>query len=111
MKKYLLILSMAAAGAVNAATITWNTPQNITGDGDVSTAGSLVQASNVSGDTTTVNGVAFTPFLTAGGSATSGVFTLGGAYGDYNAYLSGNGSFTPEYAAHLATGNFGSTTA
>src|SRR3954454_13573906 len=108
MKKYLLILSIAAAGAVNAATITWSTPQNITGDSDVSTAGSLVQASNISGASTTVNGVTFAPFLTAGGSATSGIFTLVGSHGDYSQYLSGNGSFTPEYAALLSSGNFGS---
>lgn len=104
----LVLAAFAAASAVNAATITWSAPANITGDSDVSTAGTLVQASNVSGDATTVNGVTFTPFPMNGGSASSGIFTLTGPASDYGGYLAGNGSFTPAYAALLTTGNFGS---
>jgi len=51
----------------HAAPIAWGTPQTISGDGDVSTAGSLVYAYNVGpsptvSSTVTVNGVAFQPF-------------------------------------------------
>ena len=63
----------------HGASITWDTPQNISGVGDVSTAGTLVGAANV-GDTgvssTTVNGVNFQSFAAPGGNGTSGMFTM-----------------------------------
>jgi hypothetical protein len=95
---------------VAAATITWNTPQNISGDTDVSTTGSLVQASNVSGPNTTVNGVTFAEFPTGGGggSVTFGLFTLNGSFGDFGGYLNSDAPFTANYAALLSTGDFGS---
>jgi hypothetical protein len=104
-----ILTAFGTARATQGATITWSAPQNITGDTDVSTAGALVQASNVSGATTTINGVTFTPFATGsgGGSASSGVFTLNGAYGDYDGYLNENASFSDSYKALLASGNFG----
>lgn len=55
-----------AASAYGQATITWGTAQQISGDTDVVTTGSLVAAYNL-GDTgvtsTTVNGVTFAPYV------------------------------------------------
>src|SRR5436189_1830919 len=67
------ILSLAAAvfiaaGSPNAwawaegSVITWGTPITISGDGDVSTDGSLVAAFNMNGPDVTVNGVTFSAF-------------------------------------------------
>ena len=67
-------------GVAMGAVITWSAPQNIAGDSDVITGGSLVGAFNV-GDTgvsaATVNGVTFNPFALGGASSgTIGNFTL-----------------------------------
>ena len=106
----LVTTGWTAAGVMNAATIQWNSPQNITGDTDVLTTGTLVQASNISGSDTTINGVTFTEFMTAsgGGSAASGIFTHDGSFGNYSGYLSAGAPFTTAYQALLSTGNFGS---
>jgi hypothetical protein len=64
-----------------AVTINWTSAQNITGDSDVSTTGSLLYAYNL-GDTgvadTTVNGVTFTsgPLSASGNSVSFGQTTL-----------------------------------
>lgn len=65
---------LITAPPVNASTITWGTPQQITNNTDVSTTGTLFQAANFNGSNVTVNGVTFSGFaVTAGGtSATSG---------------------------------------
>jgi hypothetical protein len=58
--------------------ITWGSPTNISGDSDVSTAGTLVAAFNMNGPAVTVNGVTFAsftyPFMAT--SATNGAFTF-----------------------------------
>jgi hypothetical protein len=105
-----MLTAFASARPASGATMSWNAPQNITGDIDVSTTGTLVQASNVAGPDTLVNGVTFTQFLTAagGGAASSGIFTLSGAYGDYDSYLNADAPFSASYKSLLTTGNFGS---
>src|SRR5262245_25406127 len=70
--------------SVNAATIDWGSPTNISGDSDVSTNGTLLSAVNPGlygpiGKATTVNGVNFIAWATGGSGAPtvpSGVFTL-----------------------------------
>ncbi len=72
MKKFSLLLTAAllatalAAQAVPVANITWGSAQNIIGDSDVSTLGSLLYAYNAGEDgvaSTTVNGVLFSPYV------------------------------------------------
>lgn len=96
---------LLAAGVVQAAILVaavpchanaivwWGAPQNIAGDGDVSTAGTLVGAFNLGasgvGDVT-VNGVTFTGLGVGGSSVTSGNFNLAAsafAFGADNATL------------------------
>ena len=63
----------------HAAIITWNGPQSISGDSDVSTTGTLVNARNFGGagvPSTTVNGVTFQPFVVDG---TASSYTAGNA--------------------------------
>ncbi|MFZ2656695.1 MAG: hypothetical protein WAX69_17305 [Victivallales bacterium] len=69
MKKWMLVMvALCVYGLVSVAsagTITWNTPQNITGDSDVSTNGVFNRAyifDGMAGKTTTVNGVTFSQF-------------------------------------------------
>ena len=69
-----LILSLIAPA--QAATITWNGATNISGDSDVSTAGTLVMAFNIAGAATTVNGVNFQAFAVGTGP---GTYTVGNA--------------------------------
>ena len=70
---------LALASVSHAATVTWGAAQNITGDSDVSTAGTLVAAFNLGGTgvgNTTVNGTTFTGLALSGTSVTSGNFTF-----------------------------------
>ena len=72
-------LLLAAAAPARGASITWGAAQNISGDTDVSTTGTLVGAFHVGGQgvaTTTVNGVTFQAFALSGKSTTSGNFTF-----------------------------------
>jgi len=58
-----------AFGVINlghASTITWGVVTDTTAASDISTAGSLVKAFNSGGASTTVNGVTFAQFATAG---------------------------------------------
>ncbi|HLX61616.1 MAG TPA: MBG domain-containing protein, partial [Planctomycetota bacterium] len=55
---FLAVVTLAAS--VQAATLTWGTPANITADTDVSTTGTAVYAYAWSGVTQAVNGVSFT---------------------------------------------------
>jgi hypothetical protein len=77
----LVVAGLALASWSEAASITWSAAQNILGDTDVSTTGTLVAAFNL-GPTgvaaTTVNGVLFNPFVVTGPAttATSGNFTF-----------------------------------
>lgn len=60
-----MIVGAAASLPAEAAVITWETPQTISGDSDVSTTGSLIYAYNVGPNTvspSTVNGVTFAAF-------------------------------------------------
>jgi len=63
----------------HAAVITWGGPQNISGNSDVDTTGSLVGAFNigVAGvGNTTINGVTFVGLALSGNNVTSGNFNL-----------------------------------
>ncbi len=75
----LLACLMLSSRAAHGASITWDTPQNIGGVGDVSTTGTLIGAANV-GDigvpSTMVNGVPFMSFAAPSGNGTSGMFTM-----------------------------------
>ena len=66
--------------ASHAAVVTWGAATNISGNSDVSTAGTFVGALNFGGSTvanTTVNGVTFTGLnLTGATNVTSGIFTF-----------------------------------
>jgi len=99
---------LALASVSHAATVTWGAAQNITGDSDVSAAGTLVGAvalrpGNGNGNTT-VNGVTFTgvnPFVTT----TSGVFSFSGITSGLS-FSSGNPPFStlsPSYQSLLTT--------
>jgi hypothetical protein len=62
----LLAIALSPQAAHAFATVTWGSAQNITGDSDVSTLGTLLYAYNAgdSGVTaTTVNGVTFSPYV------------------------------------------------
>jgi len=99
--------------AAPAATITWSAPTGITGDSDVSTAGSLVGALNLGAagvTSTTVNGVTFTPLTFTGTlSESSGDFAFSVATGSLTGF-NGAGSvsapfsdLTPAYQSLLST--------
>jgi hypothetical protein len=99
--KILLAIALLACPTLSSrvargASITWDTPQNISGVGDVSTAGTLVGAANV-GDvgvpSTTVNGVTFQSFAAPGGNGTSGMFTM--TAGGGGVFQSNNGGASP----------------
>ena len=71
------VVGIATAGFVHAAVINWQTPVNVTGDSDVSTAGTLVGAVNLGtpngpSATTTVNGVTFAALNGSGTSVSAG---------------------------------------
>jgi len=72
----------------HAATVTWGAVTGITGDSNVSTAGTLVGAFNFNGSATTINGVAFQAFAITGNSNTVGNYTLSAGF----MYTSGTGS-------------------
>jgi len=73
-------LSLALCGAAaQAAPIVWNAATTISGDSDVSTDGTLVNAVNLGATgvaATTVNGVLFNPLVMTGTSVSSGNFTF-----------------------------------
>ena len=123
-RSFLLLVTLIACGIsaslAPAATITWGGPQNITGNTDVSTNGSLVGAFNV-GNTgvfpTTVNGVNFQGFAVPSGStgATVGNFAMfsGGTFESTNTQTgSTNAPFStlsPEYRTLLAAATINRT--
>ena len=90
----LAVLS-AAASAASGATITWGAGQSITGNTDVSTAGSLKYAYNPGTTSTIINGVPFVAVPTVGTAAPSA--------------SSGNGDFTviETQGQHLVGGYYG----
>src|SRR5262249_27015303 len=72
------IVSVTTATS-HASTITWGSPQNISGDTDVDTTGSLVGAFNTGAAgvaNTTINGVPFLGLALSGNSVTSGNFNF-----------------------------------
>jgi hypothetical protein len=82
-----------------AANIVWGSPQQITGDTDASTQGTLIGAFNV-GDTgvpsTTVNGITFQSFAAPGGNGSSGNFTMTpGGGGVFNSNTDGGSNMPP----------------
>lgn len=100
---YLAVLG----SSVNAASIVWGSPTNISGESDVSTNGTLLSAVNPglygpSGQATTVNGVNFIAWATGGSGAPtdpSGVFTLTPAPGFGIFTTSGLGSASAPFSA------------
>ncbi len=78
------LLSLAVSSISSAAVINWGSAQTISGDGDVSTTGSLLYAYNLGTSAvqaTTVNGVTFAPFIfpdyySSSTSATTGSVTF-----------------------------------
>ncbi len=88
--RLVLLFTVAALSgtSLHAATISWGTPANISGDGDVSTSGTLLGAFNVGGPSTTVNGVNFQAFGVGATSNTVGNFNLS------SSSVIGAGSFT-----------------
>lgn len=72
----ILALALAAIPTSSGVSITWGTPQQITGDSDVSLNGTLVGAINLAGPATTVNGVNFQALaIVNNGANTIGNFT------------------------------------
>jgi hypothetical protein len=98
-----------------AGSITWGTPQNISGDSDVSTTGTLIGAFNVGGpasggpavpNNTTVNGVTFVGFPLSGNNSVSGNFSFSSSagFGSNNDDVSGSPPFStlsPSYQTLL----------
>ncbi len=91
-----------------AATISWNAPQPISGDSDVSNAGTTFMAVTYSGTPVTINGVTFqdrSTYPNYGEGALTGS-TFGG---DGSPYGSGNAPFaalSPAYQTLLAGGSY-----
>jgi hypothetical protein len=105
------VVSSPAPSAPDSAVL-WQQAHNISGDTDVSTAGTFVSGANVAGPAVTVNGVSFDT-LPAGGATTDGVFSFatGEPNAGYNGYGAGNAPFSnlsANYQSLLSTGNFGS---
>ena len=97
------LLLAAAAPAARGAVVTWGAATSISGDLDVSTAGTLVGAFNVGNtgvSSTTVNTVNFQSFAVPNGTlgpVTVGNFTLasgGGAFGSTNIFAGGGTPFS-----------------
>jgi hypothetical protein len=127
MKKTFAVLRFAAfflaismARPVSAASITWGSAQNITGDSDIINTGSLSYAYNFGLQntvaSTTLNSVTFAPFPLPGFYFSSTPVTVGSVslsqlqgsilFGDRN-YGSGSAPFTslsPDYQALLNSG-------
>ena len=81
LRRSLLAAGIASFTAItsHAAIITWNAPKSISGDSDVSTTGTLVNARNFGGTgvaSATVSGVTFQPFVVDG---TASSYTAGNA--------------------------------
>jgi hypothetical protein len=105
LRRHVIVCSAAALlamvlSAAHAATITWSSPQQITGDSDVSTFGDLVGAFNIGAagvPSTTVNTVVFASFPTSGGNGSSGNFSTSAGVGVFESNTAGGsatGSFT-----------------
>lgn len=108
MNKYvaLVFAVIPTVCSLHAASFLWNSAQNILGDTDVNTQGTLFEAANVGGANTTVNGVTFAAFTTS-----STHFSLAGTNSTFNGYGSVNAPFSTlsaPYQSLLSTGNFGS---
>ena len=119
-----LVIATAAVTSLNctshAASVTWLLPQDVSDDSDVSTAGSLVQASSLGDGTdtgTTVNGVTFAPFVVYNDPTpvTSGIFTLTPApssniagFGGYGVDSAPFNTLTAAYQSLLTYGDYGS---
>lgn len=101
-----VIGAVETATTARAATITWGAPQNISGDSDVSTVGTLLYAYNFGHsrvDSTTVNGVEFTAFALpnstpAGIPVTLGSVSIAESPGELHGYHA-FGSFIPPFSA------------
>ena len=91
-----------------APSITWTAPQNISGDSDVSTAGTLVDAWSIGATgvgNTIVNGVPFTGTAANGSSVSDGTYTLAVSSGSFLAFNnvgSGAAPFTNLSGAYQA---------
>jgi hypothetical protein len=110
---------LASRSAHAMSPITWGSAQNITGDSDVSTLGTLLYAYNIrgpGGDSHTVNGVSFSPFqFPENFSPNSNTVTVGdvtfvtGNNLLHSNSMGGQGSFSSlsnQYQHVLGTGGF-----
>ena len=100
-----VLLSMTSQPA-QAAPIVWSAPQNITGDSDVDTTGTLFASANFSGANQTVNGVTFAAFTytTGTSSQTVGNITVTGTglvNSTYSTTSTPYGSLSTAYKALL----------
>jgi hypothetical protein len=94
---------IALGGAAQAATITWATPQNATGNAsDVITSGSLFAAATT-GPTTTLNGVTFANAFSSS-IVLSGVDTITGIYSNPN-FADSNYNQSLSVGAYSNSGN------
>jgi hypothetical protein len=80
--RFTLLLALAAfsGGSLHAASITWGAPQQIAGNSDVRTGGTLVGAVNLDGPAASVNGVNFQALDISAGPASVGDFTVNGFF-------------------------------
>ena len=87
----LLLSGLAALHPAAAQFVTFGPAQTISGDSDISTAGTSVAAYNFnSGGATTVNGVTFNPTSNTG----SGNLSISGAGSQYGSFGSGSPAFS-----------------
>ena len=87
----LLLSGLAALHPAAAQFVTFGPAQTISGDSNISTAGTSVAAYNFdSGGATTVNGVTFNPTPNTG----SGNLSISGAANQYNGFGSGSSAFS-----------------
>ena len=115
MKTSALFCLLASAVSVHAGFVTWNAPQTITGNGDVSTTGALILAHNLgaSGNSSaTVNGVTFTPFATngpvniAGNVRLSSTANIPGDNVNFGDIVAPFSDLSPDYQTLLQSGSY-----
>jgi hypothetical protein len=100
-------VGFAEPGAVaSAAVIAWGSAQNISGDSDVSTTGTLLYAYNFGSSSvasTTVNGVTFAPFALPQISPDPGVAVTVGdvSISEFPAFLEGNFTYSSAIAPYI----------
>ncbi|PWU15412.1 MAG: hypothetical protein C5B50_15495 [Verrucomicrobia bacterium] len=90
------------------AAITWQNPETVLGDTDVTTGGTLIYAYNFSSAASTVNGVAFTGNTSLSGAGANLSFSpsFGANFGGYGSSLSPYNSISTAYKVLLGNADF-----